>query len=230
MAGETILLIEDDPMIQDALGYSLQREGFEVLQAFDGEVGLKMAKESSPHLILLDLMLPSMGGLEVCREIRRQSTVPILMVTARGEETERVIGLELGADDYIVKPFGTRELLARIRANLRRVGFVSQKIQALGPLSIDLGRREVSRDGHHVHLSFREFKLLTTLLEARGAVVERSALLDEVWGSDWVGDPRTLDVHVRWLREKLEDEPGQPKILLTVRNVGYRLVTPEELS
>lgn len=230
MAGEKLLLVEDDPMIQEALSYSLEREGFQVLQAFDGEAGLKVFRESSPDLILLDLMLPKMGGLEVCREIRRLSTVPILMVTARGEETERVIGLELGADDYIVKPFGTRELLARIRANLRRVGFAGDNVQRLGPVTIDLARREVSREGRVVHLSFREFELLSALLQAKGAAVERGTLLDTVWGTDWVGDPRTLDVHVRWLREKLEEEPGEPKLFLTIRNVGYRLVTPEELS
>lgn len=229
MAGEKILLIEDDPMIQDALGYTLEREGFEVLAALDGKKGLELAQDASPDLVLLDLMLPGVGGLEVCREIRRHSTVPILIVTARGEETERVVGLELGADDYIVKPFGTRELLARIRANLRRVGFTQGQTESVGPLSIDLARRQVQRRGEAVHLSFREFELLAALLAARGAVVERNQLLDRVWGQDWVGDPRTLDVHVRWLREKLEDEPGRPRLLLTVRNVGYRLVTEEEL-
>jgi two-component system, OmpR family, response regulator VicR len=229
MAGEKILLVEDDPMIQDALGYSLEKEGFEVLRAFDGEEGLKLARTCFPHLVLLDLMLPKMGGLEVCREIRRQSTVPILIVTARGEETERVIGLELGADDYIVKPFGTRELLARVRANLRRVGFSEKAEHQIGPISMNLSRREVSKNGELVHLSFREFELLEALLNAHGAVVERAKLLDAVWGTQWVGDPRTLDVHMRWLREKLEEEPSDPKLFLTVRNVGYRLVTPEEV-
>jgi DNA-binding response OmpR family regulator len=230
VAGEKILLIEDDPMIQDALGYSLEKEGFSVLQALDGEEGLKLARTSEPDLILLDLMLPKMGGLEVCREVRRQSTVPILMVTARGEETERVIGLELGADDYIVKPFGTRELMARIRANLRRAGFSDKAQHQVGPINIDLARREIWRNGKPIHLSFREFELLEALLNARGAVIERGKLLDSVWGAEWVGDPRTLDVHMRWLREKLEETPGNPRLFLTVRNVGYRLVTAEELT
>lgn len=230
MAGEKILVVEDDPMIQDALSYSLEKEGFEVLQAFDGEKGLELARTASPQLVLLDLMLPKMGGLEVCRELRRQSTVPILIVTARGEETERVIGLELGADDYIVKPFGTRELLARVRANLRRVGFSEKADYRIGSIDIDLARREVSKDGEPVHLSFREFELLAALLRAKGAVVERARLLDAVWGADWIGDPRTLDVHIRWLREKLEDQPGEPRLFHTVRNVGYRLVTAEELG
>ena len=216
-------------MIQDALSYSLSKEGFEVLQAFDGPQGLELAKSSDPHLILLDLMLPTIGGLEVCREIRRFSTVPILIVTARGEETERVVGLELGADDYIVKPFGTRELIARIRANLRRVSFQAAEERHLGTLTIDLAKREVTRSGEPVHLSFREFELLAALLASHGAVVERAALLDSVWGTDWVGDHRTLDVHIRWLREKLEEVPAEPKLILTIRNVGYRLVTAEEL-
>ncbi|MGE0491009.1 MAG: response regulator [Vulcanimicrobiota bacterium] len=224
MAAEKILLIEDDPMIQDPLGLALRREGFEVLQAFDGQTGLEMARTQAPSLVLLDLMLPKMNGLEVCREIRRFSTVPILMVTARGEESDQVVGLELGADDYIVKPFGTRQLLARVRANLRRVGYTEEKSERrLGHLMVDLSRREVRRDGQPVHLSFREFELLRGLLEANGAVVERERLLAAVWGADWIGDPKTLDVHIRWLREKLEQDPSRPQLILTVRNVGYRL-------
>ena len=216
-------------MIQDALGYSLEREGFVVVSALDGQQGLELARQQSPDLVLLDLMLPRMGGLEVCREIRRHSTVPILILTARGEESERVVGLELGADDYVVKPFSTRELLARIRANLRRVAFAAPPPPALdGPLRLDLERREVFRQGQPVHLSFREFELLKCLYLARGAVVERARLLDEVWGQDWIGDPRTMDVHIRWLREKLEEVPAEPRLILTCRNVGYRLATPEE--
>lgn len=233
MAGERLLLIEDDPMIVDALSYSLGREGFELLTAGDGEEGLRIAIESRPDLVLLDLMLPGMGGLEVCRELRRVSTVPILMVTAKGEETDRVVGLELGADDYIVKPYSTRELVARIRANLRRAAVAAPPacapVVTVGPLRIDLARREVVREGQLVHLSYREFELLRALLEAGGAVVTREQLLDRVWGEEWVGDPRTLDVHMRWLREKLEAEPGKPCLLLTARNVGYRMVTAGEL-
>ena len=228
-----LLLVEDDQMISDALKYGLEKEGFEVLQAFDGKMGLELARTASPDLVLLDIMLPEMNGLEVCREIRRDSTVPVLMVTARGEESDQVLGLELGADDYIVKPFGTRQLLARIRANLRRVGFQTearQEVESVGPVSIDLGRRTVCRNGTAVHLSFREFELLSALLKAGGDVVERDSLLNAVWGNDWVGDPRTLDVHIRWLREKLEENPGKPKLILTARNVGYRLVTAEELD
>lgn len=233
MTGAELLLIEDDQMISDALKYGLEKEGFIVSQAFDGQAGLELARKNTPDLVLLDVMLPLLNGLEVCREIRRFSTVPILMVTARGEESDQVTGLELGADDYIVKPFGTRQLVARIRANLRRVGFQSDTDSAqepVGKIGIDFGRRLVTRQGEPTHLSFREFELLAALFQAKGDVVNRESLLNAVWGSDWVGDPRTLDVHVRWLREKLEDDPGQPKLLLTVRGVGYRLVTSEELS
>ena len=233
MPGEHLLIIEDDPMIVDALGYSLLKEGFKLTTAGDGEAGLRAAIETHPDLVLLDLMLPRMSGLEVCRELRKVSSVPILMVTAKGEETDRVVGLELGADDYIVKPYSTRELVARIRANLRRVGGMaapaSQPV-ALGSLRIDLARREVTRACQPVHLSYREFELLSALLEAGGAVVTREALLNRVWGEGWVGDPRTLDVHIRWLREKLETEPGKPRLLRTARNVGYRLVTAGELT
>lgn len=233
MAADKILLIEDDPMIVDALSYSLIKEGFEVLTADHGEVGLRVALTDHPDLVLLDLMLPEMSGLEVCRELRKVSSVPILMVTAKGEETDRVVGLELGADDYIVKPYSTRELVARIRANLRRVaGTVSPSSPSvvLGVLRIDPARREVSREGRPVHLSFREFELLSALLEAKGAVVPRERLLNRAWGEDWVGDPKTLDVHICWLRDKLEANPGKPKLLRTVRNVGYRLVTAGELD
>lgn len=233
MDGMKLLLVEDDEMISDALKYGLEKEGFEVLQAFDGKSGLELARSTSPDLVLLDIMLPKMNGLEVCREIRRDFSVPILMITARGEESDQVAGLELGADDYIVKPFGTRQLIARIRANLRRVGFQTdtrRPPEQVGPLSVDFGRREVTRDGAPVHLSFREYGLLVALLEAHGDVVERESLLNAVWGDDWIGDPRTLDVHVRWLREKLEEDPGKPRLILTVRNVGYRLVTSEETA
>lgn len=232
MAGERLLVVEDDAMILDALRYSLGKEGFDVLAAGDGPEGLRLALEARPDLVLLDLMLPGMSGLEVCREIRKVSQIPILMVTAKGEETDRVVGLELGADDYIVKPYSTRELVARIRTNLRRSAMSlpgPTTSMRLGELVIDIARRDVTRAGKSVHLSFREFELLVALLEARGAVVLREQLLNRVWGQDWVGDPRTLDVHMRWLREKLEAEPSTPRLFLTVRNVGYRLVTAEEL-
>ncbi len=236
---ETILLADDDEMIVDALGYQLRQEGYNVLEAFDGEEALRLVRSANPDLVLLDVMMPKRQGWEVCREIRRESTVPILMLTARGEEMDRVLGLELGADDYIVKPFSFRELLARIRANMRRVGYGQaadegtdagkRTVERIGPLAIDRARYLVTRAGTIINLTNREFDLLVTLLDAQGAVVKRGDLLDRVWGETWIGDPRTLDVHIRWLREKLEETPAEPRFLLTVRGVGYRLVAPDEI-
>ncbi|MEZ4727487.1 MAG: response regulator transcription factor [Caldilineaceae bacterium] len=234
---EKILLADDDELIVDVLSDQLQREGFQVLIAHDGEEALRLALADDPALILLDIMMPKRQGWEVCQEIRRHRTTPILMLTARGEEIDRVLGLELGADDYIVKPFSFRELLARIRANLRRVAFyeqpgttsAAQHLIHLRQLTIDRARREVTKGGTPVHLSHREYDLLLTLWAAEGAVVKRDDLLDQVWGAEWVGDPRTLDVHIRWLREKLEADPANPQLLLTVRNVGYRLVSADEI-
>ena len=232
---ETILLADDDEMMVDVLQDQLQREGFRVIIAHDGEAALTLAFQAQPDLILLDVMMPKRQGLEVCQEIRRQQTTPILMLTARGEEIDRVLGLELGADDYIVKPFSFRELLARIRANLRRVAYqepvavVATNLLHLGTLTIDRNRRTVVNGGQLIQLSHREFDLLLALVDARGAVIKRNDLLDQVWGADWIGDTRTLDVHIRWLREKLEADPSRPLLLLTVRNVGYRLVGADEL-
>jgi DNA-binding response OmpR family regulator len=181
-------------------------------------------------------MMPKKQGWEVCREIRQESMVPILMLTARGEEVDRVLGLELGADDYVVKPFSFRELLARIHSNLRRAAYQQRSADGdektrirLGSLLIDTKRRTVSRHDEQINLSQREFDLLVALLEGKGGVIQRNDLLDRVWGEEWVGDPRTLDVHIRWLREKLEAEPSEPQLILTVRGVGYRLVTADEL-
>jgi len=237
MTNEIILLADDDEMIVDALRYQLEKEGYVVVAAYDGAQALQLAQSKNPDLILLDVMMPKMQGWEVCREIRKESIVPILMLTARGEEMDRVLGLELGADDYVVKPFSFRELLARIHANLRRVSFPAASESAdanvglvrIGAIKIDKRRHEVVRHGEAVALSQREYDLLIALQEARGAVVKRGDLLDQVWGEEWIGDPRTLDVHMRWLREKLEDEPGAPRLLRTVRGVGYRLVTADEL-
>lgn len=235
MPEQTILLADDDEMIVDALRFQLEREGYQVAPAYDGDEALHLARTIHPDLVLLDVMMPKLQGWEVCREIRRESNVPILMLTARGEELDRVLGLELGADDYIVKPFSFRELLARIRAALRRVAYAEQPSdrdparRILGPLVIDTRRHVVSRHGQPVNLAQREYDLLVVLLMANGAVVPRSELLDKIWGASWVGDPRTLDVHIRWLREKLEDDPSNPGLILTVRGVGYRLVSANEL-
>jgi DNA-binding response OmpR family regulator len=237
MPEETILLADDDEMIVDVLRYRLEAEGYTVIVARDGEQALQLALSANPDLVLLDVMMPRMQGWEVCRELRRTSAVPILMLTARGEEMDRVLGLELGADDYVVKPFSFRELLARIHAHLRRMARLTLPAAAqeddgravLADVSIDRRRHIVTRAGQAVTLSPREYNLLLTLLDAGGAVIERGDLLDQVWGEEWIGNPRTLDVHIRWLRGKLEADPATPRLILTVRGSGYRLVTPSEL-
>ena len=236
MVKTTILLADDDEMIVDVLRHQLEREGFAVLATGNGLDALEIARGQAPDLVLLDVMMPGMQGWEVCRALRRESAVPILMLTARGEEMDRVLGLELGADDYVVKPFSFRELLARIRANLRRSALSQPAVESadtppesIGPIAIDRRRHQVTRHGEVVALTTREYDLLLALLDANGAVVRRGDLLDRVWGETWVGDPRTVDVHIRWLREKLEDEPGSPRLILTVRGVGYRLITAGEV-
>lgn len=233
MARPKILVADDDALIVDVLAYQLKKEGYEVVVAHDGEAALALAHSAQPDLILLDVMMPKMDGWEVCRELRRTSTVPVLMLTARGEELDRVLGLELGADDYIVKPFSFRELLARVRATLRRVAFEQQRAAdqaqeqvVLGSVVIDRRRHVVTRNGQTVPLSPREYDLLLALVDAGGAAVSRDELLDRVWGERWVGTPRTLDVHVRWLREKLEADPSNPQLILTVRGTGYRVAIP----
>lgn len=238
MTDQTILLADDDEMIVDALRYQLQKVGYIVLTAYDGEEAVRQTFAHAPDLVLLDVMMPKRQGWEVCREIRQKSTVPILMLTARGEEMDRVRGLEMGADDYIVKPFSFWELLARIHANLRRVAYDRQhtgegtqsELITLGALTIDRKRHIVSQHDEPVALSQREYDLLMALLDADGAVVKRGELLDQVWGEAWIGDPRTLDVHIRWLREKLEPDPANPQLILTVRGVGYRAVSRDELK
>lgn len=244
MTKTRILIADDDEMIIDALSYQLEREGYEVLTAVDGLQALAIARIAQPNLILLDVMMPRLQGWEVCREIRRESTVPILMLTARGEEIDKVLGLELGADDYMVKPFSFRELLARIHAQLRRAAYLqtsepqtTESVSTndtigyqIGSNLIDLERYTIRHKGEMVHLSSREFEILRVMILADGAVIKRGDLLDKVWGEDWIGDPRTLDVHIRWLREKLEDDASDPKIILTVRNVGYRMVIPQKVK
>lgn len=235
MKKTTILVADDDEMIVDVLLDQFTREGYAVVTAGDGVEALHKARLAQPDLILLDVMMPKLQGWEVLRELRRDSTAPVLMLTARGEELDRVLGLELGADDYIVKPFSFRELLARVRATLRRVDYDRRRGAAddavlVGPLAIDRRRHQVARRGAVVALSQREYDLLIALLDANGAVVARGDLLDQVWGESWIGDPRTLDVHVRWLREKLEEAPSQPRLIRTVRGAGYRLVSADELD
>jgi DNA-binding response OmpR family regulator len=229
-----ILLVDDEPLIIDSLTYSLQREGFEVKSARDGQQALSAAQEYKPDLIVLDLMLPDISGLEVCRRLRTSTTTPVLMLTARGEEIDRVLGLEVGADDYLAKPFSFRELLARIRATIRRVELDRQATQlqpvALRQLSLDPVSRRVFKGDNELQLSAREFDLLASLMRNAGRAMSREELLTLVWGEEWIGDPRTLDVHVRWLRMKVEEDPASPHYIQTVRGYGYRFAGPEELS
>ena len=227
----TLLIVEDDRFISEPLQRALKNHGFTVLAAFTGTAGLEMALEARPELVILDVLLPEMDGWQVCKAIREKSVVPILMLTALSEEVDRVLGLELGADDYLTKPFSTRELIARVKALLRRVEFDTSQAPAdliqLGNIRIDLVKRRVFKDEHELALRFKEFELLSLLASHAGDVVNRADIFNKVWGTDWLGDMRTLDVHIRWLREKLEDDPGDPHLILTVRGVGYRLAAPD---
>ncbi|MCC6382377.1 MAG: response regulator transcription factor [Dehalococcoidia bacterium] len=223
----TVLVVEDDETLRFTVAHNLRREGYAVLTAARGDDGLRLARDARPDLIVLDLMLPGIDGVQVCRLLRRESAVPIIMLTALGGEGDRVAGLDVGADDYLAKPFGMRELLARVRALLRRAGRVQQggegpgqTVEAAG-LVVDAERREVTQAGRHIHLRPKEFDLLLFLLKYRGRVLARQQILDEVWGYDFNGGPRTIDVHVRWLREKIEADPSRPERLRTVRGSGY---------
>lgn len=222
----TILVVEDDQDIADSVAYSLRREGYEVEVAYDGSEGVRVGLEQKPDLVILDLMLPGLSGFGVFRELRRRSTVPVIMLTARVSENDRVAGLELGADDYITKPFSLRELVARVKTVLRRAE------QAAGPadevltvkgLVINRGRRTVTVDGRQVTLTPQEFALLECLARHPGRAMSREVLLQQAWSESEYIDPRTVDVHVRWVRGKIEAEPSQPTRILTVRGVGYKL-------
>ena len=219
----TVLVVDDEPTLVAALKYNLEREGYRVLTAADGGAALDVARSRRPDLLVLDLMLPVMDGLEVCRALRREMSVPILMLTAKGEEIDKVVGLEIGADDYVTKPFGMRELLARVRALLRRAEPTAEtEVLATGDLEIDLKRREARRDGRPLELKPKELELLLYFVSNRGRAFTREQLLRDVWGYDFLGDSRTVDVHIRWLRQKIEAEPAKPVRLITVRGVGYR--------
>lgn len=221
----TVLVVDDERLLVKGLKRSLEQEGFAVLEAFDGEQGLALFRDQAPELVVLDLMLPIMDGLTVCREIRRSSDTPIIMLTARGEDVDKIVGLELGADDYVTKPFNTRELVARIRAVLRRFQTrpdqLEEGIIRLGRLEIDGLRRKVTVVGEQVDLTAREFDLLYLLAGHPGRVYTRENLLELVWGSSYYSDLRTVDVHIRRLREKVETNPGRPELVLTKWGVGY---------
>jgi DNA-binding response OmpR family regulator len=221
-------------MITDSLSYSLKREGFEVSVAANGREALSLAQSDQPDLIVLDIKLPEIDGMEVCRRVRMTSAVPIIMLTARGEESDRIAGLEVGADDYLPKPFGFRELLARIRANLRRVALDRNPPDntpiRVGAIELDRFAHRVTKDGKTIELSLREYDLLVQLMNQAGRALDRTTLMNSVWGENWFGDPRTLDVHVRWLRMKIEDDPAAPRYIQTVRGMGYRFAGPEEFN
>jgi DNA-binding response OmpR family regulator len=227
----TILLVDDEDAIQKLLAYPLERDGFRVVQAWDGEEALERFDREHVDLVVLDVMLPKLDGLEVCKRLRAASTVPIIMLTARDDELDKVLGLELGADDYITKPFSIREFRSRVRALLRRAAASrdddreEELIQSDG-LRIDLARREVEAQGRPVQLTYVEFELLRTLASHPGRVYTREQLLQALWGGSDYREPRTIDVHVRHLREKLERDPREPEFILTVRGVGYRFRSP----
>ena len=232
MDAKKILIIEDEKSISDIIKFNLTKEGFAIETAFNGQEGLDKALSLNPDLILLDIMLPIMDGFAVCKKIREQSNVPILMLTAKEEEVDKVLGLELGADDYITKPCGMRELIARIKANIRRSEIADNaknepsNVQEFGNLAIDMNRYEVRKDDKPLELTLREFELLKYLAERENHVFSREQLLEEVWGYEYYGDIRTVDVTVRRLREKLEDDSSDPKYIMTKRGIGYYFKRP----
>ena len=220
-----ILIVEDEAALSEPLAYLLTREGYETTVADDGLAALTEFDRAGAGLVLLDLMLPGLPGTEVCRELRQRSTVPIIMLTAKDSEVDIVVGLELGADDYVTKPYSTRELLARIRAVLRRqtdAGDVDDAVLAVGPVRMDVEKHQVTVDGAVVAMPLKEFELLELLLRNAGRVLTRGQLIDRVWGADYFGDTKTLDVHVKRIRSKIEPDPSNPRMLVTVRGLGYR--------
>jgi DNA-binding response OmpR family regulator len=231
--GDKVLVVEDEPTLLETLEYNLTRQGYKVYTAADGLAALEIARRERPGAIVLDIMLPGLDGLEVCRILRQEMSVPILMLTARAEEVDRIVGLEVGADDYLTKPFSMRELLTRVKALLRRVRLIREELAAengvvsgeeliFGDLTIDLARREVLLRGEPLRLKPKEYELLAFLAHNRRIVLSRDLILERVWGWDYGGGTRTVDVHVHWLREKIEPDPAHPTRIVTVRGVGYR--------
>ena len=230
---ERILVVDDEISLQETLAYNLRKEGYLVEVAGDGTTAIDLARQVKPDMIILDVMLPGLDGFEVCRILRQESSVPVLMLTARDDEIDRVVGLEVGADDYLAKPFSMRELIARVKAMLRRVRLIREEVGAADAagqlriltfdnLVIDMIRREIKLNGKVVPFKPKEYELLTFMGQHRGQVLTRDFILERVWGWDFVGDSRTVDVHIRWLREKIEVEPSNPTRIITVRGAGYR--------
>ncbi len=237
-ADPQILVVEDEPALQDTLEYNLVKQGYRVHLAKDGMQALDSARSNPPDLVILDIMLPGIDGFEICRILRQEMNMPIMFLTAKAEEIDKIVGLEVGADDYLTKPFSMRELLARVKAMLRRVRLVREEVATtateqlqsefplerlvFGDLVIDLSRREVTSRGHTFHLKPKEFDLLVFMARNRGIVLSRDLILERVWGWDYDGGSRTVDVHIRWLREKIETDPANPIQLVTIRGIGYR--------
>lgn len=238
MENPTVLVVEDEPALVETLQYSLQRQGYQVITATDGQLAIDLARKHKPDLIILDVMLPRIDGFEVCRILRQEMNVPILMLTARSDEVDKIVGLEVGADDYLTKPFSMRELIARVKAQLRRVRLVREEVSSqqststsensasermiFGNLVIDTSRHEVLLDSQVQHLKPKEYELLLFLARNKGIVLSRDLTLERVWGWEYDGGSRTVDVHVRWLREKIEVDPANPTRIVTVRGTGYR--------
>jgi two-component system OmpR family response regulator len=229
MANDKILVVEDDLNLLETIRYNLRKEDYHVVFATDGEQALEVARKERPALIILDIMLPKISGFEVCRILRKEMTVPILMLTAKVDETDKIVGLEIGADDYMTKPFSMRELLARIRALLRRTKLVKEPLPVethllkIDNLEIDIAKHRASLSGKTLELSPKEFDLLAFLTKNQGLVFSREQLLEKVWGYDFAGDTRTVDVHIRWLRQKIEEDAARPRHIITIRGTGYKL-------
>ena len=222
---EKILVVDDEKTLVKALKFGLEKDGFQVSTAYDGEEALEKVKQEEPDLVVLDLMLPKLDGFEVCRRLRKERDLPIIMLTAKGEDIDKILGLELGADDYMTKPFNPRELMARIKAILRRSSHATggiRKVIRAGRLEIDLIKHKVMVDGEEIDLTAKEYALLSFLASSPGRVFSREQLLEQVWGYEYCGDARTVDVHIRHVREKLEEDPAEPKMILTVWGTGYK--------
>lgn len=232
MADEKILIVDDEEHIQELIKFNLENNGYKVFCANDGLEALKLAKKELPQLILLDVMLPGMDGYDVCKEIRRDNVIcntPIIMITAKGEELDKILGLELGADDYLTKPFSVRELVARAKAVLRRTKtqYPIDNVYNFGNVTIDFQKHEVIKNNKKIDLTLKEFELLEVLIKNKSRVMTRDFLLDKVWGYEYIGETRTVDVHIRYLRKKIEDDDKNPKFIETIRGIGYRFNSGE---
>jgi len=231
MSEEKILIVDDEANIRELIGFNLKNEGYRIMTAGDGLTALKLIKEERPSLILLDLMLPGMNGYEVCKEVRREkelSTTPIIILSAKDAEFDKVLGLELGADDYMTKPFSVRELLARVKAVLRRTSPIAEStLFSFDNIAVNFEKHEVKKDGTKVELTLKEFELLEILIKNKGRVMTRDFLLDKIWGYEYLGETRTVDVHIRHLRQKIEEDDKNPRLIETIRGVGYRFNSEE---